>query len=68
MSRSRELWAQDLEALGLVWINHISKKARLLAAADPDSLSGKAAKARDYGIAIVSEDGLARLIASMSRS
>ena len=68
MSRSRELWAQDLEALGLVWINHVSKKVRLLAAADPDSLSGKAAKARDYGIAIVSEDGLTRLIAGMARN
>lgn len=68
MSRSREEWAQDLNALGLVWINNMNKKVKLLAAADPDSLSGKAAKARDYGISIVSEDGLTRLIGSMARS
>jgi len=35
---------------------------KLVAAADPDSLSGKARKARDYGITIVSEEGLARLL------
>jgi DNA polymerase-3 subunit epsilon len=63
MIRPREDWADELESLGLVWINYISKKVRLLAAADPDSLSGKALKARDYGITIVNEDGLARLIA-----
>jgi DNA polymerase III subunit epsilon len=63
MSRPREVWAQELEALGLVWINYISKKVRLLAAADPDSLSGKATKARDYGITIVNEQGLVRLVA-----
>ena len=34
---------------------------RLLVAADPDSLSGKARKARDYGIPIVGEAALARL-------
>jgi DNA polymerase-3 subunit epsilon len=32
-------------------------------AADPDSLSGKARKARDYGIAIVDERGLSSLLA-----
>jgi hypothetical protein len=34
----------------------INKKVRLMAAADPDSLSGKAAKAREYGITIVGEE------------
>lgn len=65
MTRPREEWAEELEALGLIWINYISKKVRLLAAADPDSLSGKATKARDYGITIVSEDGLTRLLADI---
>jgi DNA polymerase-3 subunit epsilon len=65
MVRPREDWAQELESLGLVWINYINKKVRVLAAADPDSLSGKAAKARDYGISIVSEDGLTRLVAEL---
>ncbi|UUT36001.1 hypothetical protein L2X98_23115 [Microbacterium elymi] len=41
----------------------VTKRVALVAAADPDSLSGKARKARDYGIPIVSEDGLVRLLA-----
>jgi DNA polymerase-3 subunit epsilon len=65
MLRPRDAWASELEGLGLVWINNINKKVRLLAAADPDSLSGKAAKARDYGITIVSEKGLTRLVADL---
>jgi DNA polymerase-3 subunit epsilon len=68
MVRPREDWAVELEGLGLVWINYINKKVRLLAAADPDTLSGKAAKARDYGIKIVSEDGLARLVTEFQSS
>ena len=39
----------------------LTKKVTLLVAADPDSLSGKARKARDYGIPIVGEAALARL-------
>lgn len=42
----------------------MTKKVTLVVAADPDSLSGKAKKARDYGIPIVSEDGLRRLLSS----
>jgi DNA polymerase III subunit epsilon len=38
------------------------KKVKLVVAADPDSLSGKARKARDYGITIVSEAGLVSLL------
>jgi DNA polymerase-3 subunit epsilon len=65
MARPRDVWVDELEALGLIWINNINKKVKLLAAADPDTLSGKASKARDYGITIVNEDGLARLIAEL---
>lgn len=65
MIRQRDDWAEELESLGLVWINYVNKKVRVLAAADPDSLSGKAAKARDYGISIVSEEGLMRLVAEL---
>jgi DNA polymerase-3 subunit epsilon len=38
----------------------VTKKVALLVAADPDSLSGKAREARDYGIPIVGEAALAR--------
>lgn len=62
MSRPRSTWESELAARGYRPHNAITKKVRLLVAADPDSLSGKAKKARDYGIPIVNEDGLKRLL------
>ena len=38
---------------------------KLVVAADPDSLSGKARKARDYGIPVVTEDGFERIRGGM---
>ena len=63
MVRSREEWTADLAARGFTPWPAVTKKVRLVAAADPDSLSGKARKARDYGIPIVDEAGLVRLLA-----
>ena len=63
MSRPRSDWEAHLASLGLVPWNAMTKKVKLLVAADPDSLSGKARKARDYGIPIVDEAGLVRLLA-----
>lgn len=40
----------------------VTKKTTLLVAADPDSLSGKAQKARQYGVPILAEDELHRLL------
>lgn len=54
-------WDAHLISLGFTPWNAVTKKVRLLVAADPDSLSGKARKARDYGIPIVDEAGLERL-------
>jgi DNA polymerase-3 subunit epsilon len=62
MRRLRAEWQTDIRAHGYVPWEAVTKKVRLVAAADPDSLSGKARKARDYGIAVVDEDGLARLL------
>ncbi|HCS60147.1 MAG TPA: DNA polymerase III subunit epsilon [Microbacterium sp.] len=62
MSRPRSDWEDELRALGYATHTGITKKVRLLVAADPDTLSGKAKKARDYGIPIVNEDGLGRLL------
>ena len=62
MQRSRTEWEQDLTALGFVPWGAVTKKVKLVVAADPDSISGKARKARDYGIPIVNEAGLAMLI------
>lgn len=62
MSKPREAWAEVLTRLGLIVKNNVVKKTKLLVAADPDSLSGKAKTARDYGITIVNEAGLERLL------
>lgn len=58
MRRPREDWQQALEAAGFLAPSGLTKKTDVLVAADPDSLSGKAKKARQYGIPIVSEDWL----------
>lgn len=47
-----------LRARGLVPHSGVTKKVKLLVAADPDSMSGKAKKARSYGIPVVGEDYL----------
>lgn len=57
MCRLRSDWEQDAAEVGLVPHGAVTKKVVLLVAADPDSLSGKARKARDYGIPVVTEDG-----------
>ena len=50
-------WA---EAALLVPRSALTKEVQLVVAADPDSLSGKARKAADYGIPIVTEEALPR--------
>lgn len=59
MTRPRSEWEQRLRDHGLTPRPAVTKAARLVVAADPDSLSGKARKARDYGIPIVGEAWLA---------
>jgi len=58
MSRPRTDWDRDLAFHGFTTWDAVTKKVKLLAAADPDSLSGKARKARDYGIPVVAESWL----------
>ncbi|RCW45899.1 DNA polymerase-3 subunit epsilon [Halopolyspora algeriensis] len=58
----REMWEQRARAAGLAVQGYVTRKTRLVVAADPDSLSVKARKARDYGIPIVTEDAFARLL------
>lgn len=62
MLRPRSDWEEHLVLRGFTPWNAVTKKVKLLVAADPDSLSGKARKARDYGITIVDEAGLARMV------
>jgi DNA polymerase-3 subunit epsilon len=47
--------------LGLV-PSGVTKQTKVVVAADPDSLSGKAGKARQYGIPIVTEAAFARMV------
>ncbi|HEY1531705.1 MAG TPA: exonuclease domain-containing protein [Galbitalea sp.] len=58
MRRPREEWIEIIEAHGYQSWTCVTKKVRVVAAADPDSLSGKARKARDYGIPVVDENWL----------
>lgn len=54
MAEPRELWMQRAAEHGYVPHPGVTKKVRLVIAADPDSLSGKAKKARGYDIPIMS--------------
>lgn len=67
MSRPRAVWEAELIERGLIPHPSVTKKASLVVAADPDSLSGKAKKARDYGIPIVNEHGLRKLLDASHR-
>ncbi len=58
MAKPRRQIEAALSAAGYVPHPAITKKVSLLVAADPDNLSGKAKKARDYGIPVASEDYL----------
>lgn len=53
MIRVRSEWETILRELGYEPKSGVTKAVKLMVAADPDSLSGKARKARDYGIPIV---------------
>lgn len=58
MSRPRGAIEAELKTAGFRPHGAVTKKVKLLVAADPDSLSGKARKARSYGIPVVGEDYL----------
>jgi DNA polymerase-3 subunit epsilon len=63
MAEQREEWENRAIRSGLkVTGGGVTKRTRLLVAADPDSLSGKAAKARQYGIPIVSPEAFGKLV------
>lgn len=65
MSRERSEWESTARALGLVPHRAVTKAVKLVVAGDPDTLSGKARKARDYGIPIVAEEHFACMVASL---
>lgn len=67
MNRGRDEWVSAITAAGLA-SGGISKSTRLLVAADPDSQSGKAAKARQYGIPVVGEEAFEQIFAKYQAS
>lgn len=62
MCLPRDEWIARAEAAGLTTHSSVTKKVSLVVAADPDSLSGKARKAADYGIPIVTEKAFASML------
>lgn len=58
MSRPKSYWEERLDAAGCTVQAGVTKRTTVVVAADPTSLSGKAKKARQYGIPIVGEDWL----------
>jgi len=72
MGLDRATWTQHAEAAGLVVGANVTKKTQLVVAADPDTSSGKARKARLYGVPVVSEaafaEALGRLLGERPRS
>jgi DNA polymerase-3 subunit epsilon len=65
MTHPRETIEAMLAERGLV-AGGLTKRTRLLVAADPDSQSGKASKARSYAVPIVNESALFGLLLSMT--
>lgn len=64
MQRQRGEWEALARAAGLQ-PGGVTKSTAIVVAADPNSLSGKATKARTYGIPIVTEQAFDRLLADM---
>ncbi|MDK6565564.1 DUF4011 domain-containing protein [Corynebacterium pyruviciproducens] len=62
--RSRHEWEEIAANSGLV-VAGLAKSTVLLVAADPDTMSDKAKKARRYKIPIVNEEGFERLLLEM---
>jgi DNA polymerase-3 subunit epsilon len=66
MTGHRDDWETRATRGGLA-VGNVTKRTRLLVAADPDSLSGKAAKARQYGIPIVTPAAFETLVEELAR-
>lgn len=64
MDIPQEEWVRRATAAGLQ-VGQVTKKCALLVAANPDSMSGKAQKARKYGIPIVGETKFAQLLSTI---
>lgn len=64
LSVPRDKWVALAEDVGLKH-GGVNQGTKVVVAADPDSLSGKAAKARSYGIPVITEAAFARMLADL---
>jgi DNA polymerase III subunit epsilon len=64
----REHWEHRAALCGLKVADNATRATKLLVAADPDSLSGKAKKARQYGIPIVSVQRFDKLLSQIENN
>jgi len=64
LSRPRSDFEAMAAEAGLA-LGGVTKSTALVVAADPNSCSGKAAKARSYGVPIITEDAFCRLVATL---
>jgi len=65
MQMPRAEWKSRAEKAGLR-VGGVTRTTKVIVAADPDSLSGKAEKARAYGVPVVREEAFARLLIEMN--
>ena len=63
----KELLTDQLTEIGLLVKSSVSKKTKLVAAADLNSLSGKASKARELGIPVVSASELSAKLKELNK-
>lgn len=62
---SREQLTREAEEMGLSPMTSVSRKTKVVVAADPDSISGKARTARSRGVDVISHVAYRRLLQSM---
>jgi hypothetical protein len=68
MQRDRPVWEVAASDAGLQPHRTVTRHTALLVAADPDTLSRKAARARDYEIPIVTESAFQSMLRALSAS
>ncbi|MBW4719413.1 exonuclease domain-containing protein [Saccharothrix obliqua] len=67
MAEPRDVWESRAHAAGLVSQGWVTRSTRVLVAADPFTLSGKARRARAYRVPIVSEEDFHDLVGALQR-
>ncbi|MFR9802546.1 exonuclease domain-containing protein [Pseudonocardia sp. RS010] len=68
MRRGRAEITAEARDAGLTMTTSVSRQTKVVVAADPDSLSGKAKNARLLGVPVVSEETFMRVLAELPRS